>query len=795
MPQVLGDPRSGGDFNAMKFIEGQSLGEVIGELERAKETNHRGTEDTEKRQKTVVSSLCSLCLCGSTDFYKAVAELGIQAAEALEHAHSVGIVHRDIKPANLMIDGHGKLWITDFGLARTAADAGLTMTGDVLGTLRYMSPEQALAKHGLVDHRTDIYSLGVTLYELMTGMPAVVGANREQILNSITLDEPRPPRALVAGIPQDLETIVLKSMSREPNERYSTARELANDLRRFLQNLPVVARRPTSLQRAAKWARRHGAVVRAVSVGLAIAVVALSASTLLAWHAYQAEAKQRELADARLQEAKEQRRQARQAVDTMYLEVAENWLDRQPQMSELQKQFLEKVLRYYQAFAEEEAEDEEARFDKATAYLRVGRLLVLSLARADQAQAPLLKAKALLEELADQFPEKGVYTLKLSEALNLLAFSGDENRRQNLERAVSLLEGLVKRYPAEPEYCHGLSVRLSNLGMDLTMSGDLNEAESRCSRAVALVEALIRSPSPRPEYYRGLAAAAANLAESQRYAGNWVEAAENYRKAVAAFEPLTRDSSGLPEYQHDLPPFFWHNFGNDYRDLGTTLGHLKRIEEADAAFAKAIRIHAKLVADFPKTGHYWKALFRDYRDQGTMHCAHGHSREANQAYGQAVDCGDRMATAFPPGHLLDGECAQFLVTCPDPKWRNANRARECASRAVEQNPRDTGAWTTLGIAAYRMGEHASAIAPLEKAMSLQGDKCPTEQFFLAMAHWQLGDKQQAREWFEKATAWMSKNGWQDENLLRFRAEASALLGISGSPSPSAPNKGGNTAGN
>src|SRR5262249_13246406 len=136
-----------------------------------------------------------------------IAEWGIQAAEALEHAHSVGIVHRDIKPANLMIDGHGALWVTDFGLARTAADAGLTMTGDVLGTLRYMSPEQALAKHGLVDHRTDVYSLGVTLYELLTGVPAVKGKDCEQILNAILLDEPRPPRALDAGTPLDLETI------------------------------------------------------------------------------------------------------------------------------------------------------------------------------------------------------------------------------------------------------------------------------------------------------------------------------------------------------------------------------------------------------------------------------------------------------------------------------------------------------------------------------------------------------------------------------------------------------------
>src|SRR5262249_21138787 len=149
-------------------------------------------------------------------YFRRAAEWGIQAAEALEHAHSVGIVHRDIKPANLMIDGNGSLWVTDFGLARTAADAGITMTGDVLGTLRYMSPEQALAKHGLVDHRTDVYSLGVTLYELLTGKPAADGKDREEILNHITLEEPRQPRSFDSSISRDLETVVLKAMARFP---------------------------------------------------------------------------------------------------------------------------------------------------------------------------------------------------------------------------------------------------------------------------------------------------------------------------------------------------------------------------------------------------------------------------------------------------------------------------------------------------------------------------------------------------------------------------------------------------
>src|SRR5262249_40577611 len=142
----------------------------------------------------------------------------------------------------------------------------------------------------------------------------------------------------------------------------------------------------------------------------------------------------------------------------MYLEVADKWLDRQPQMGELQKQFLQEVLRYYREFAEEEGEDEEARFDKATACLRVAQILGFSFGQDYQAQASLEKANSLLEDLARQFPEKGIYTFNLAKAQNLLYFSGVEGGQQKLRRSASLMEGLVERYPAEPEYRFGLAV-------------------------------------------------------------------------------------------------------------------------------------------------------------------------------------------------------------------------------------------------------------------------------------------------------------------------------------------------
>jgi hypothetical protein len=197
------------------------------------------------------------------------------------------------------VDAAGKLWVTDFGLARIGTEAGPTLTGDLVGTLRYMSPEQALAQRVPIDHRTDIYSLGATLYELLTLRPAVAGSDRQELLQQIAFAEPVRPR-LERAIPTELETVVLKALEKNPADRYATAGELADDLRRFLNDEPVRARRPSLVQRARKWGRRHRAVVVATGVVLALALVLLggAAGWLLQRRAAAEAEAQRALAEA-----------------------------------------------------------------------------------------------------------------------------------------------------------------------------------------------------------------------------------------------------------------------------------------------------------------------------------------------------------------------------------------------------------------------------------------------------------------------------------------------------------------
>ncbi len=288
-------------YYSMQFIEGGSLADLIRELKTlvSPETKHR----VEASDTNRFSSLAGEVLSGrfapprgeassvrsplsgqenvdhtsgsslqSRRYFRTIARLGVQAADALAYAHEQGIIHRDIKPANLLLDPRGELWVADFGMADVQGDVGVTLTGDMPGTLRYMSPEQARGKRALVDRRTDLYSLGATLYELLTLRPAVIGDDRQEILRRITEEEPAPIRRINPAVPVDLATILAKAMSRDPSNRYETARHLAEDLGRFLDGRPISARPVGPLVRSWRWCRRKP-IQAGLAAGLAAALV------------------------------------------------------------------------------------------------------------------------------------------------------------------------------------------------------------------------------------------------------------------------------------------------------------------------------------------------------------------------------------------------------------------------------------------------------------------------------------------------------------------------------------------
>ena len=198
-------------------------------------------------------------------YYRQVARWVMEAADALHYAHGQGIIHRDIKPANLILSIDGRVMITDFGLAKSADDASVTKTGTLLGTIRYLSPEQAMAKRVPVDHRTDIYSLGAFMYELLCFQPAFPGSDEQQVLAGIMTRDPMRPCKILPTVPPELETICLKTLEKSPDARYLTGHAVAEDLRRYMRDLPIEAKRPGAIRRARKFIRRHKAATIAVA--------------------------------------------------------------------------------------------------------------------------------------------------------------------------------------------------------------------------------------------------------------------------------------------------------------------------------------------------------------------------------------------------------------------------------------------------------------------------------------------------------------------------------------------------
>ncbi|QDV47221.1 Serine/threonine-protein kinase PknB [Stieleria neptunia] len=207
----------------------------------------------------------------------AILDVGIQAADALCHAHERDVVHRDVKPANLILDQEDRVWLTDFGLARRLVDAGATVTGAILGTPRYMSPEQADLRSTDVDHRSDIYSLGATLYEMATTRPPFEGDDPLSLITKIRNEDPPALRTLRSDLPRDLEVVLHKTMEKDACRRYQSAAQFADDLRAVRDDHPIHARPLSTLEKAARWTRKHQSRVRVVAAAMAVTAVLIAA--------------------------------------------------------------------------------------------------------------------------------------------------------------------------------------------------------------------------------------------------------------------------------------------------------------------------------------------------------------------------------------------------------------------------------------------------------------------------------------------------------------------------------------
>lgn len=349
-------------FYAMQFIDGRGLDVVVQSL----------------RDEPAATGSQAL-----RDRFRMAARIGAEVASALQHAHDLGTLHRDVKPANLLLDAHDHVWVTDFGLAKALQHDGLTNTGDVLGTLQYMAPEQF---SGQYDARSEVYALGATLYELVALQKAFTGATRAELIDRIRAGRCERMSKLVPSVPRDLETIVARAMAIEPAARYATARDLQSDLRAFLEDRPIAARRQGNVELLWTWCRRN----RALASFAAVAIVAVATAAVVGWSAYW-------ITDAALLRAEESSQRDRANLEDT-LQVCEDVFDtlvgRDPLYALLDDgdegvapvaslrapidaqglALLERMLEFYDKFAERNRDNAALRQQTARSYARVGAI-------------------------------------------------------------------------------------------------------------------------------------------------------------------------------------------------------------------------------------------------------------------------------------------------------------------------------------------------------------------------------------------------------------------------------------
>jgi serine/threonine protein kinase/Flp pilus assembly protein TadD len=599
-------------------------------------------------------------------------ELFVPVCQAVQHAHQKGIIHRDLKPSNVLValyDGKPVPKVIDFGVAKATGPKLTEQTlftefGALVGTLEYMSPEQAELNQLDIDTRSDIYSLGVLLYELLTGTTPL-GRERAKdagLLEALRIireeETPRPSARLstVAELPSiaanrglepnklsglvrgELDWIVMRCLEKDRGRRYESASALAQDIERYLRDEPVHACPPSLWYRFRKFARRHQAGVRAGVLLFLMAVAGLSVGGWLLWQekerveaARATEAEKRQLAEANVSLAMD-------TLDGLYLQAAESASLQEPRREKEYLAWLRAALRFYEQFAATNSSDPVARKEAGRAYRRAGDIYS-KLGQHAQAEQAYGKSISLLQQVVEDFPDwpAGRQYLALSYH-NLGILLKDSQRigeaQQAVRDALALNQQLVKEFPDDMEHEGDLASNYLNLGLLLEATGPVGAGDDARRQAVELLQKLALKFPNVASRHTELAAALHNMGMRRKNGGELGQARELYEQAIACENVAL---SLLPRNPRSRELLCAHCL-----ELARTLKLLGKHDEAIKRFKEQIGCATDLVRDFPGVPTCRKSLGEGHQELAELLAATGRPREAHEAAQQALACHKRL---------------------------------------------------------------------------------------------------------------------------------------------------------
>ncbi|WP_372722716.1 protein kinase [Novipirellula sp.] len=664
-------------YYAMQFIDGMSVDEII--LKRSLEFQSVDQGDTPSQSVT--------------DDWRTTVGQAIQAAEGLHAAHEFGVVHRDVKPSNLLIDQNGKLWVTDFGLARVQSDVSLTQSGDIVGTMKYMSPEQARGESAIVDGRTDVYSLGVTLYEMLTLRPAHEGDDAPAILRTIENDAIVPLRKRCPHLPRDLATVVAKAMAKNRDGRYETAKAFADDLRRVLAGEPTIARPPTLMDRIGRLANKHRRSVAVSMIVCMFAMVGFAIFTVMLAAEKQVSDANESIALAHQMRAIRNEQIAREWIDRIGSQMAE-LLDDIPAAAPVRRRLLGETLDYYKRFVSEASDDPTLRKELAVTYGKIGAFQS-ELGASEEAIAALERSEQLYHELARQSPGDAALSLQWSISQNNLAekfsqIGRIEQAAHWFGNAIVIQQRLLNPHldskdSSMPENIDAivvtreLATTLNNLGLLLEEAEKTQEANTVYRRAIKLLETSAneagllasiqsnlagllskRSPEQAIQFaQKALAQQTKSLAQNQGDAklatqvvltlnslgtshaqrSQHAEAIQSFEEAIEIAQQLQTRWPDSPAYSRDLVISLNH--------LGLSLAALGKRHEAKNAFEKALPHQRSLAALYPDDAEVQSMLGGVLNNLGFLQQQLGNGRVARQYFIEAAEHQSRAVQLAP----------------------------------------------------------------------------------------------------------------------------------------------------